>query len=76
MAMIDRSLHCSFCGKDKSAVKKLVAGPTAFICNDCVDICIDIIRTDVEMRGESLDDFLPIMTGKTIPPTFPKHQHH
>lgn len=76
MAWRDKTLRCSFCGKDKHDVKKLIAGPTVFICNDCVDICIDIIRTDAELKGELLDDFLPIMTGKTITPPFPKHRHH
>ena len=76
MAWRDRTLCCSFCGKDKDAVKKLVAGPTVFICNDCIDICVDIIRNDVETKGELLDDYLPITTGKTISPKTSKHKHH
>ena len=76
MAWRDRTLCCSFCGKDQKDVKKLVAGPTVFICNDCVDICVDIICTDVETKGELLDEYLPIMTGKVTPPTTPKHRHH
>lgn len=76
MAWRDRSLCCSFCGKGSRDVKKLIAGPTVFICNDCVDICIDIIRNDVEAKGELLDDYLPIMTGKITPPRTSKHQYH
>lgn len=76
MAWYDKTLCCSFCGKDQKNVKKLIAGPMVHICNECVDLCIDIIRTDVSLKGESLDDFLPIMTGKTIPQTFPTPKHH
>jgi ATP-dependent protease Clp ATPase subunit len=45
----DRSvlLHCSFCGKDKDSVTKLIAGPGVYICNECVDLCNDIIGMDV-----------------------------
>ena len=39
-----KSLHCSFCGKDQYEVKKLIAGPTVFICDECVEICLDIIK--------------------------------
>ncbi len=64
MAVRDRSLHCSFCGKDQSEVRKLVAGPYAFICNECVDICVGIICEEADKKGQSLDELLPIMTGK------------
>lgn len=39
-------LHCSFCGKSQHEVKKLIAGPTVFICNECVELCTDIIREE------------------------------
>jgi ATP-dependent Clp protease ATP-binding subunit ClpX len=39
-------LYCSFCGKSQHEVKKLIAGPTVFICNECVDLCTDIIREE------------------------------
>ncbi len=35
--------HCSFCGKDENECKKLIAGPTVFICDECVSLCTDII---------------------------------
>jgi 3-deoxy-D-manno-octulosonate 8-phosphate phosphatase (KDO 8-P phosphatase) len=41
-----KALRCSFCGKTQSAVSKLFAGPTVFICNECVDICLEILATD------------------------------
>ena len=37
-------LFCSFCGKNQNEVKKLIAGPTVFICDECVDLCTDIIK--------------------------------
>jgi len=40
------SLGCSFCGKSQNEVKKLIAGPDVFICNECVDICNEIIIDD------------------------------
>ncbi len=42
----DETLRCSFCNKSQREVKKLIAGPTVFICDECVDICIDIIAED------------------------------
>lgn len=39
-------LHCSFCGKSQHEVKKLIAGPSVFICDECVDLCVDIIREE------------------------------
>src|SRR5688500_6791460 len=41
-------LRCSFCNKSQTDVKKLIAGPTVYICNECVDICVDIIRETEE----------------------------
>jgi ATP-dependent Clp protease ATP-binding subunit ClpX len=40
------TLYCSFCGKSQHEVKKLIAGPTVFICNECVELCVDIIREE------------------------------
>ena len=48
-------LNCSFCGKSQSKVKKLIAGPNTYICNECVDLCNDIL--DVEDKEEKVDDF-------------------
>ncbi len=41
-----QNLHCSFCGKNQQDVKRLIAGPTVYICNECVDLCISIIKED------------------------------
>ena len=37
-------IKCSFCGRPQSQVKRLVAGPEVYICNECVDLCLDIIK--------------------------------
>lgn len=41
-------LYCSFCGKSQHEVRKLIAGPSVFICDECVDLCNDIIRDEIE----------------------------
>lgn len=47
------TLHCSFCGKSQHEVKKLIAGPSVFICDECVDLCIEIIREENKVGGFS-----------------------
>ena len=44
------TLYCSFCGKSQHEVRKLIAGPQSFICDECVDICIDIIEPDDDLE--------------------------
>lgn len=46
-------LHCSFCQKHQSDVRKLIAGPTVFICDECVDVCNDIIADDNRFESRS-----------------------
>ncbi len=54
-------LYCSFCGKSQHEVRKLIAGPSVFICDECVDLCNDIIREEVqESSSESSGDSLPV----------------
>jgi ATP-dependent Clp protease ATP-binding subunit ClpX len=54
----DEVLRCSFCNKSQREVKKLIAGPTVFICDECVDICLDIIAED-RMLEQQQDTSLP-----------------
>ena len=54
----DEVLRCSFCNKSQREVKKLIAGPTVFICDECVDICLDIIAED-RMLEQQQDTTLP-----------------
>jgi ATP-dependent Clp protease ATP-binding subunit ClpX len=48
MATKDNGLHCSFCGKGQREVKKLIAGPNVYICDECIQLCNDIIAEEVE----------------------------
>ena len=54
----EKNLYCTFCGKSQHEVKKLIAGPSVFICDECIDLCNDIIRDEVtdtsarEARGD------------------------
>ena len=52
-------LYCSFCGKSQHEVRKLIAGPSVFICDECVELCNDIIREELEDSGEPGRDKLP-----------------
>lgn len=54
-------LYCSFCGKSQHEVRKLIAGPSVFICDECVDLCNDIIREEIqESASEDSGDKLPV----------------
>ena len=52
-------LYCSFCGKSQHEVRKLIAGPSVFICDECVELCNDIIREELEDKSETGSDKLP-----------------
>ncbi len=53
-------LYCSFCGKSQHEVRKLIAGPSVFICDECVDLCNDIIREEIQESAiEGASDRLP-----------------
>ena len=43
----NKLLYCSFCGKSQQDVKKLIAGPSVFVCDECVELCNDIIREEL-----------------------------
>lgn len=50
----EKLLYCSFCGKSQHEVKKLIAGPSVFICDECIDLCNDIVRDEAPAEGESV----------------------
>ncbi len=52
-------LRCSFCGKSQHEVRKLIAGPTVYICNECVEVCLDIIAEDRVHEAKSREQILP-----------------
>jgi ATP-dependent Clp protease ATP-binding subunit ClpX len=64
----DRLLYCSFCGKSQNEVSKLIAGPSVFVCDECVDLCNDIIRED----GQKNDD---TQSQQSLPTPHELNQH-
>ena len=55
----NKLLHCSFCGKNQNEVNKLIAGPSVFICDECVDLCNEIIRDELEEKSLQSRENLP-----------------
>ena len=53
------SLFCSFCGKNQKEVKKLIAGPTVFVCDECVELCMDIIKEDNKNNKTKIKKDIP-----------------
>ncbi len=56
------TLYCSFCGKSQHEVRKLIAGPTVFICDECVELCMDIIREETKSAGLKAGEGVPTPT--------------
>ena len=52
-------LYCSFCGKSQHEVRKLIAGPSVFVCDECVELCNDIIREEMQEKSSGSGDKLP-----------------
>ena len=55
----EKTLYCSFCGKSQHEVKKLIAGPSVFVCDECIDLCNEIIRDELPAgldAGETRSD--------------------
>lgn len=55
----DKVLYCSFCGKSQNEVKKLIAGPSVYVCDECVELCNDIIREETQETHAEPDARLP-----------------
>ena len=66
----NQTLYCSFCGKSQREVAKLIAGPTVFICNECVDVCMDIIHEDPDHKT---DKATGIVTPREIAATLDEY---
>ena len=54
-----KPLHCTFCGKSQHEVRKLIAGPTVFICDECVELCMDIIGEENKSSLAKSRDGIP-----------------
>ena len=52
----EKLLFCSFCGKNQNEVRKLIAGPSVYICNECVDLCNDIIQEEINETAEEVEE--------------------
>lgn len=64
-------IRCSFCNKDKDDVRLIVSGPEAFICNECIDTCIDILETQAGMKIRSAEKAPPVdLASLGIKPRF------
>ena len=62
----EKLLYCSFCGKSQHEVRKLIAGPSVFICDECVELCNDIIREEVQNTASGKDDGAKLPTPLEI----------
>ena len=62
----EKLLHCSFCGKNQHEVRKLIAGPSVYICNECIKLCNNIIRDE---------DSVAEITGDALPTPKEIHRH-
>ena len=49
----EKLLFCSFCGKNQNEVRKLIAGPSVYICNECIDLCNDIIKEEINVSDKN-----------------------
>ncbi len=49
-------LHCNFCGKSQHEVRKLIAGPSVYVCDECVELCNDIIREELQENADEADN--------------------
>lgn len=54
------SYFCSFCGKHKDFVKVLIAGPSVYICNECIDLCVEIVRDHLEKKEKQENDIVDV----------------
>ena len=59
-------VRCSFCGKPQEAVKKIIAGPGVFICDECVSLCTDIIEEEAYAEGKDLEELAQIPSPEEI----------
>ena len=50
----DKLLHCSFCGKSQHEIRLLISGPAAYICDECVELCNEIMREKLEQESDQL----------------------
>ena len=52
----EKLLFCSFCGKNQNEVRKLIAGPSVYVCNECIDLCNDIIKEEINESADGNEE--------------------
>ena len=62
----EKTLYCSFCGKSQHEVRKLIAGPSVFVCDECIDLCNEIIRDELPQGGEDKESATELPTPLEI----------
>jgi ATP-dependent Clp protease ATP-binding subunit ClpX len=70
MSKYDSHLKCSFCGKSQEQVRKLIAGPGVYICDECVDLCNEILDEELFDSGTSVAQ--PVPRRETLPQNVPR----
>ena len=63
------TLTCSFCGKSQEEVRKLIAGPTVYICDECIELCNDIIAEETKLEEASTPDVRKLPKPREIKET-------
>lgn len=51
----EKNIRCSFCGKHQSQVKRIIAGPNAYICNECIELCVSILNDEMKQGKNPVD---------------------
>jgi hypothetical protein len=67
-AVTKETLYCSFCGKSQHEVKKLIAGPNSYICNECTELCMDIVREDSSLQVTPYTDVKELLARNAALP--------
>ncbi len=67
----EKLLFCSFCGKNQNEVKKLIAGPSVYICDECVSLCNDIIKEDLESKEAENSETKKLPIPRTLKKLYP-----
>ena len=62
----EKLLHCSFCGKSQHEVKKLIAGPNVYICDECIDLCNEIVRDEIQAESPKQSENQSLPSPKEI----------
>ncbi len=62
---VDRTLYCSFCGKSQHEVGKLIAGPTVFICDECILLCVTILAEGAPHDSKTLNEIVAKLRAAT-----------